>query len=109
MSNKNLSAVEWQHMKTLKFTRCTSEHKEAHDIFIKAKEMEQEQINLSIDYKINDYVVAKEEPTKVLGRCSGFTHDNTCILIDGACFGGKDFFMKSEWQEVEIIDGGSNK
>ena len=54
-----------------------------------------------INYKIGDEVVPKDEPMKVYGKCTGFTHDDTCILIDGKCFGGKYFFMKSEWQEIE--------
>lgn len=56
-----------------------------------------------INYKIGDKVVSKEEPNKILGTCTGFTHGNTCILIDGKCWGGKEYFMKSEWIEFEII------
>ncbi len=56
-----------------------------------------------INYKIGDDIVAKEQPEKVIGKCTGFTHNDDCILIDGQCWGGKYFFMKSEWQEAEII------
>jgi hypothetical protein len=57
-----------------------------------------------INYQIGDDVVAKEHPTKVIGKCTGFAHNDTCIEIDGNCWGGKYFFMKSEWQEIEIIE-----
>jgi hypothetical protein len=60
-----------------------------------------------INYKIGDDVVAKDNPTKVIGKCTGFAHNDTCIEIDGSCWGGKYFFMKSEWQEVELLEGGN--
>lgn len=57
-----------------------------------------------INYKIGDDICDKDNPCKVLGKCTGFTHDESCILVDGECFGGKYFFMKSEWQEIEVCD-----
>jgi hypothetical protein len=57
-----------------------------------------------IDYKIGDEVVSKENPTKVIGKCTGFVHNNTCIEIDGKCYGGRTYFMKSEWVEFEILN-----
>lgn len=57
-----------------------------------------------INYKIGDEVVSIENPNKILGVCTGFTHDNTCILIDGKCWGGKEYFMASEWVDFELIN-----
>jgi hypothetical protein len=58
-----------------------------------------------INYTIGDYIVAKEEPMKIIGKCTGFR--DGCILIDGKNHGGKYFFMKSEWQEVQLLEGGN--
>lgn len=55
-----------------------------------------------VNYEIGDDIVAKDHPEKVIGKCTGFTHNNECILIDDKCWGGKYFFMKSEWQEIEV-------
>jgi hypothetical protein len=60
-----------------------------------------------INYTIGDYIVAKEEPMKIIGKCTGFK--DGCILIDGRNYGGKYFFMKSEWQEVQLLEGGNNE
>ena len=49
----------------------------------------------AINYKIGDKVVSENNPDKVLGICTGFAHDNSCIEIDGKCWGGKNYFMKS--------------
>ena len=57
-----------------------------------------------VNYKAGDEVVSMENPYKVLGICTGFTHDNTCILIDGKCWGGKVYFEKSELVDYELID-----
>jgi hypothetical protein len=44
MINKPQTAVEWQHIELSKFINGKSEFTDAHDILIKAKEMEKEQI-----------------------------------------------------------------
>jgi hypothetical protein len=44
MSNKQQTAVEWQHIELSKFLNGKSEFTDAHDILIKAKEMEKERI-----------------------------------------------------------------
>lgn len=56
-----------------------------------------------IDYKIGDIVVSKESPNKEIGICTGFRHNNTCIEIDGKCYGGRTYFEKSEWVECIIL------
>ena len=35
-----------------------------------------------VNYKIGDDIVAKEHPTHVIGKCTGFVHNNTCIEIN---------------------------
>lgn len=57
-----------------------------------------------IDYKIGDVLVNKDNPNKEIGVCTGFRHNDTCVDIDGKCFGGKYYFMKSEWVEFEILN-----
>ncbi len=47
-----------------------------------------------INYKIGDKVASIHNPDSVIGTCTGFTHDDSCILIDGKCWGGKDYFTK---------------
>jgi len=42
-NNKQQTAVEWQHIELSKFLNSKSEFTDAHDILIKAKEMEKEQ------------------------------------------------------------------
>jgi hypothetical protein len=44
MSNKQQTAVEWQHIELSKFLNGKSEFTDAHDILIKAKEMEKERM-----------------------------------------------------------------
>ncbi len=56
-----------------------------------------------IDYQIGDKVMSKTEQ-KELGTCTGFRHNNTCVDIDGKCWGGKVYFQKSEWTEFEVIE-----
>jgi hypothetical protein len=56
-----------------------------------------------VNYKIGDTLVSKDNPNKEIGICTGFRHNNTCVEIDGKCYGGKDYFMKSEWTNyIEI-------
>jgi hypothetical protein len=50
-----------------------------------------------INYNIGDVLVSICNPNNEIGICTGFTHCNTCVLIDGKCWGGKTFFMKSEY------------
>jgi len=38
-----------------------------------------------VNYKIGDEIVAKEHPTHVISKCTGFVHNNTCIEINGKC------------------------
>ena len=52
-----------------------------------------------IDYKIGDTVMNSDG--KNLGICTGFTHNDTCILINGKCWGGKYYFHKSDYEDVE--------
>jgi hypothetical protein len=54
-----------------------------------------------VNYKVGDEIVSKEHPEKVIGVCTKI--ENGCIFIDGKNHGGKYFFMKSEWQEPEIL------
>jgi hypothetical protein len=56
-----------------------------------------------INYTIGDEVVPKDNPSNVYGKCTGL--ENGCIFIDGKNYGGMYFFMKSEWQEIQIIGG----
>jgi hypothetical protein len=48
-NNKQQTAVEWQHIELSKFINGKSEFTDAHDILIKAKEMEKEQIAKAFD------------------------------------------------------------
>lgn len=57
----------------------------------------------TIDYEMGDEIVSKINPNKVIGKCTGFRHSDTCIDVDGKCYGGKHYFMKSEFTEFEII------
>jgi hypothetical protein len=47
------TAVEWQHIELSKFLHGQSEFTDAHDILIKAKEMEKEQI---IDARVDGFI-----------------------------------------------------
>ena len=58
---------------------------------------------MTINYKIGDEIVSIHNPNNILGICTGFTDDGHCILINGKCWGGKYYFMKSEWTNYEII------
>jgi hypothetical protein len=66
-----------------------------------------EMYHTEINYQIGDDIVSKLHPERVIGKCTGFTHDNACILIDNRCYGGKYYFMKSEWQEIIQTYGGN--
>lgn len=48
---------------------------------------------IKINYYIGDNVCSKING-KLLGKCTGFTHDDTCVVIDGKVFGGKSYFEK---------------
>lgn len=58
---------------------------------------------IMINYDVGDEVTSYDNPNEILGVCTGFRHNNTCIDIDGKCWGGKQYFVKSEWVECEII------
>lgn len=51
-----------------------------------------------IDYCIGDIVM--NDNGTIIGKCTGFAHDDTCIKIDGKCWGGKYYFHRAE----ETID-----
>jgi len=55
-----------------------------------------------INYKIGDMVCSYDNPDKIIGICTGFVHKDTCIEIDGKCWGGKDYFLKAEFEDVEF-------
>lgn len=63
---------------------------------MKAKKQKQKKSNNKIDYKINDILVSKYNVNKEIGVCTGFLHNNTCVEINGKCYGGKNYFIKSE-------------
>ena len=56
-----------------------------------------------IDYNIGDEIVSKDNQDKIIGICTGFMHNNTCIQIDGKCWGGRIYFMKSELADFEVL------
>lgn len=57
-----------------------------------------------IDYNIGDTLVSRENPIKEIGICTGFRHNDTCVDINGKCYGGRTYFMKSEWIECEVLN-----
>jgi|LakMenEpi03Aug12_release.lakeMendotaPanAssembly.Ray.scaffolds.fasta_scaffold530376_3 hypothetical protein len=57
-----------------------------------------------VDYNVGDTLVSKDNPNKEIGICTGFTHENTCVEINGKCFGGKTYFMKSEFIEYVVLN-----
>jgi hypothetical protein len=57
-----------------------------------------------IDYNIGDVLVSKENPNKEIGVCTGFMHNDTCVDINGKCWGGRTYFMKSEWTDCVILN-----
>ena len=66
--------------------------------------MEASKTFFDIDYAIGDEIVNKDSPDKIIGICTGFLHNETCIVIDGSCYGGRTYFMKSEWVDCEILN-----
>ena len=46
-----------------------------------------------VNYAIGDTVCSKIEGTPI-GKCTGFAHNDTCVVIDGKVFGGKFYFEK---------------
>jgi hypothetical protein len=59
-----------------------------------------------VNYEVGDELTPKDDPWKVMGKCTGF--DGGCVLINGKNHGGKYFFMKSEIVNSEVV-GGSNE
>jgi hypothetical protein len=57
-----------------------------------------------INYIKGDEIVSKDNPNKIIGVCTGFTENNTCILINKKCWGGKIYFMKSEFVEFDYVE-----
>ena len=47
-----------------------------------------------IDYEIGDKITSIDNP-KVIGTCTGFMHDNTCVTMNNKCWGGKYYFRKA--------------
>jgi hypothetical protein len=63
-NNKQQTAVEWQHIELSKFLNGKSEFTDAHDILIKAKEMEKEQImkaHISAGARLEDISIEAAE------------------------------------------------
>ena len=56
-----------------------------------------------IDYNIGDTLVSREKPNKEIGICTGFRHNDTCVDINGQCWGGRTYFIKSEWVECAVL------
>ena len=52
--------------------------------------------DVEINYNIGDTLVSKDRPNHEIGICTGFRHNDTCVDINGECYGGKTYFMKSE-------------
>lgn len=52
-----------------------------------------------IDYKIGDTIMNGSGQN--IGKCTGFTDDDSCVKIDGKCWGGKFYFHKADTEDVE--------
>lgn len=52
-----------------------------------------------LDYEIGDKIM--NDTGKYLGVCTGFTHNDTCILINGKCWGGKYYFFKLDTEDID--------
>lgn len=55
-----------------------------------------------INYTIGDKVCSYDNPYKIIGTCTGFVHNNTCIEIDGKCWGGKYYFLKADFEDIDF-------
>jgi len=68
-NNKQQTPVEWQHIELSKFLNGKSEFTDAHDILIKAKEMEKERmIKFCIDWFISREMNIKEYYEQTYGE-----------------------------------------
>ncbi len=56
-----------------------------------------------VNYEVGDFVASKLSPDNVIGQCTGFTADDTCIVVDGKCRGGKFYFEKAT--TIDLIEG----
>jgi hypothetical protein len=45
-----------------------------------------------IDYNVGDLIESRMEST--IGTCTGFCYADTCVMIDGKCYGGKYYFRR---------------
>lgn len=66
-NNKQQTAVEWQHIELSKFLNGKSEFTDAHDILIKAKEMEKEQ-SIKLYYEYELYAMMNESDVMTFGQ-----------------------------------------
>lgn len=57
---------------------------------------------IDVNYTIGDKVSSYTNPDKIIGTCTGFVQNNTCIEIDGKCWGGINYFMKAQFEDVEF-------
>ena len=77
MNNETKTAVEWQHIELSKFLHGKSEYTDAHDILVRAKEMEKEQ-----EAKLSaSWAKGREQTREVsthIGFASGFISGLKC-------------------------------
>ncbi len=52
-----------------------------------------------LDYNIGDTII--NDAGNTLGVCTGFRHNDTCVDIDGKCYGGKYYFHKADTIDIE--------
>ena len=52
------------------------------------------------DYELGDTLM--NDSGKPVGVCTGFSHDDTCVDIDGRCWGGKYYFHKYDTIDIEV-------
>jgi hypothetical protein len=55
-----------------------------------------------IDYEIGDEVESYDGV--YYGKVTGFSHDNTCVEVNGEVQGGKQYFRKCSFDEYEIVE-----